>query len=210
MKPGANQILAVLVITCALGAGAWWGNHSAGTLAHQVTSPTPVANGATAPTAVNGPQTPRPRPIADTSAAPLQAGSTGAPTPAADTSKPEEIIPGGATTATVVERMWETNASKAWQVRPIPLTLPNWFITGVIQRGEQTQIIVQFDGDPQPRFLKIGDTLPGGGKLSWVRPNAIGVIMPDKRIVGVSIWPEDQSASKQPSSGPQKTAKPRR
>ncbi|WP_287740098.1 hypothetical protein [Diaphorobacter sp.] len=109
-----------------------------------------------------------------------------------------------------MERMWETNASKAWQVRPIPLTLPNWFITGVIQRGEQTQIIVQFDGDPQPRFLKIGDTLPGGGKLSWVRPNAIGVITPDKRIVGVSIWPEDQSASKQPSSGPQKTAKPRR
>lgn len=98
-----------------------------------------------------------------------------------------EIVPGGVVLGQAVERMWETTANLAWQVRPAPLTPPNWFITGVVKRGDQSQIIVQFDGEPAPRFMKIGDLLPGGGRLAWVRSDAIGVVMPGRKSLGVPV-----------------------
>jgi len=189
MKPRANQLLSVIIIGSAMSAGAWWGTHTANT---PVSQASPPATGSTASAAASRPSIPRPRPIVDTFSAASEESTP--PTQAvAAASQPAEIIPGGAIGGSV-ERLWETNANKAWQVRATPLTPPNWFITGVVQRGAQTQIIVQFDGDPNPRFLKVGDTLPGGGKLSWVRSNTIGVLTPDKKIVGVSVYPEDAAA----------------
>ena len=97
--------------------------------------------------------------------------------------------------------MWETTAGQAWQVRAAPITPPNWYITGVVQRGEKTQIIVQFDGEPTPRFLKIGDTLPGGGKLAWVRPGTIGVITPNRKRIGVPVLSDNSPQTPVHSTG---------
>jgi len=109
-----------------------------------------------------------------------------------------EIVPGGLVAGQAVDRMWETTAKLAWQVSAEPLTPSNWFITGIVKRGAQTQIIVQFEGDPKPRFLKIGDVLPGGGRLAWVRPDAIGVITTDRKKLNVAVLhgaPENQPSS---------------
>ncbi len=113
-----------------------------------------------------------------------------------------EIIPGGAVAGNAVQRMWEASANIPWQVRATPITPPNWSITGVVQRGEQTQIIVQFDGEPAPRFLKIGDVLPGGAKLAWVRPGAIGVVTPSRKRLGVPVLSGSQEPGAAQSAGP--------
>ena len=84
-------------------------------------------------------------------------------------------------------QMWDLGAQSDWAVRPAPLSPRNWRISGVVQRGEQTQAIVQFDGDPAPRFFKIGETLPGGAKLAWVKPNVIGVVMPKAGVLAVPV-----------------------
>ena len=97
------------------------------------------------------------------------------------------VVPGGVVEGNVVERMWETNAQQGWQVRATPLTPQNWYISGVVQRGAATQVIVQFDGDPTPKFYKIGEMLPGGSKLVWVRPDAIGVVTPNKKKINVPV-----------------------
>lgn len=97
------------------------------------------------------------------------------------------VVPGGVMEGNLVDRMWETNAQQAWQVRSQPLTPQNWYITGVVQRGTATQVIVQFDGEPTPKFFKIGETLPGGSKLAWVRPDAIGVVTPNKKKIDVPV-----------------------
>ena len=109
-----------------------------------------------------------------------------------------EVVPGGVVEGNVVDRMWETNAQQGWQVRTQPLTPQNWYITGVVQRGTATQVIVQFDGDPVPKFYKIGETLPGGSKLVWVRPDAIGVITPNRKKINVPVL--SNSARREPVS----------
>lgn len=118
-----------------------------------------------------------------------------APGTRSDAAESPEIVPGGAVSGQAVVRMWEINANQTWQVRSAPLTPPNWFITGVVKRGDQTQIIIQFDGEPQPRFFKIGDVLPGGGKLGWVKPDAIGVITPTRKKLSVALRANETAAT---------------
>ena len=88
---------------------------------------------------------------------------------------------------TALHQMWDLGGLAEWKVRPTALSRPNWRISGVVQRGEQTQAIVQIDGEQAPRFFKIGDTLPGGAKLAWVKPNVIGVVMPKVGAVAVPV-----------------------
>ena len=112
----------------------------------------------------------------------VAAGSAAGATPAA------EVMPAGwAGAGASLDRMWESNAAAGWTVRATPLTLPNWRISGVVQRGEQTQVIIQFDGEPNTRFFKVGDVLPGGGKLAWVKPNVIGVSFPKQKPLSVPL-----------------------
>lgn len=188
----ASVVLATLL-------GAWTGWRTAQTPIN-VSNPKPQVKTASGPAIAFPPQ------LADGLASqPIQATSAALP---ADNAPPE-IIPGGIITGQTVSRMWETTASQPWKVRPAPLTPPNWFITGVVKRGEQTQVIVQFDGEPQPRFLKIGDTLPGGGKLGWVRPDAIGVITPNRKKLSVSLLANETTATPTtPKPSSTKSAKP--
>lgn len=190
MKMAAPQVMALLLTTCAIGLGGAWG------YLHALPADSPTAPPTTAPAA---PPIAQPRPIIDT-----QADST-AGTPTNTPTDPADIIPGGATTTGATERMWEANAQKPWQTRPTPLTRPNWYITGAVQRGTATQVIVEFEGDPQPQFLKIGDRLPGGGTLAWVRANTIGVLTPEKKIVGLAIDPDEPVSLEPPAAKGRKT-----
>lgn len=111
-----------------------------------------------------------------------------------------DIQPAGMSSSTVTtDLLWETTANQPWQVRPQPITPPNWYITGVVRRGEQTQVIVQLDGEPMPRMFKVGDTLPGGARLGWVRPNAIGVVTPTKKTLDVPVLGGDPALRATPA-----------
>jgi hypothetical protein len=120
----------------------------------------------------------------------------------APTSKPAvpAIAPvGWAGTGSALQQMWESNARTEWKVRPAPLTAPNWRISGVVQRGQQTQVIVQFDGETVPRFFKLGDVLPGGAKLAWVKPNVIGVVLVQNDALALPVL-DGQTQSSLPAS----------
>lgn len=86
-----------------------------------------------------------------------------------------------------LSQIWETNAKQPLTLLPQPLTEPNWTITGVVQQGDQVRVMVLFQGEPQARFYKVGDVLPGGSKLAWVKPGAIGVVTPKRQKVEVPI-----------------------
>lgn len=198
MKPTANIALAVALIAGAAALGIWWGQRSAHSVVPTATNPSRT-EASLAPSA--GPRIALPPALADQPREEILA-----PTGPATATQTADIIPGGAVAGDAVDRMWETTASQAWQVRATPITPPNWFITGVVQRGEKTQIIVQFDGEPTPRFLKIGDVLPGGGKLAWVRPGAIGIITPNRKRIGVSVLSDGSTPAPVHSASPGKNA----
>lgn len=130
--------------------------------------------------------------VAATATAVQRPSSAGSPSPAgqrtASAPVPAAVVPTGwQGTGSALLQMWDLGAQSEWAVRPAPLSPRNWRISGVVQRGEQTQAIVQFDGDPAPKFFKIGDTLPGGAKLAWVKPNVIGVVMPKTGVLAVPV-----------------------
>ena len=193
MKPTSMALAAALILGAAA-LGAWWGQageRAAGPANTSDTSANPAAQ-------VAGPKVALPRPLV--SDPPQEVFLPGASV--TETAQAPEIIPGGAVVGNAVQRMWEASANLAWQVRATPITAPNWYITGVVQRGDKTQIIVQFDGEPAPRLLKLGDVLPGGGKLAWVRPGAIGVVTPNRKRLGVPVLSGDQEPGAALSAGP--------
>jgi len=172
-----------LLVAIAVLLGGWWGRSQANPDAAPPASSS--ANAKVSPPSI--PLPPLLYVAKATEAAKLQPSPLGTPTTMAG-APPEEIQPAGVgSSATATDLLWETTANQPWQVRPQPITPPNWYITGVVRRGEQTQVIVQFDGEPMPRMFKVGDTLPGGAKLGWIRPNAIGVITPNKRSLDVPV-----------------------
>ena len=101
---------------------------------------------------------------------------------------PPVVLPAGWSAGnTSLDQLWEGNAKAEWAVRATPLTAPNWRISGVVQRGKETLVMVQFDSDPAVQFLKIGDPLPGGGKLAWVKPDVIGVAFAKRAPVAIPV-----------------------
>lgn len=86
-----------------------------------------------------------------------------------------------------LSQIWEFNAQQPPVLLPQPLTEPNWYITGVVQQGDNTRVMVQFQGESEVRFYKVGDVLPGGSKLAWVKPGAIGVVTPQRKKLQVPI-----------------------
>lgn len=121
-------------------------------------------------------------------AALLPASTAQAAAKPATAAAPPDVRPAGWGDASAsLAQMWESNARAEWAVRAIPLTAPNWRISGVVQRGGETQVMVQFDGDPAMKFLKIGDALPGGGKLAWVKTDVIGVAFAKRAPVSVPV-----------------------
>ncbi len=149
-------------------------------------------------TLLTQPRYPRPPEVFNALDALAAQASLAAATPTAPTALAMPANPASAASPTVqpvgwqgagsaMQQMWDLGAQAEWKVRPAALSRPNWRINGVVQRGEQTQAIVQIDGEQAPRFFKIGDTLPGGAKLAWVKPNVIGVVMPKVGALAVPV-----------------------
>ncbi len=105
-----------------------------------------------------------------------------------------------------LSQLWEFNAQQPPELLAQPLTEPNWYITGVVQQGDNTRVMVQFQGESQVRFYKIGDVLPGGSKLAWVKPGAIGVVTPKRKNIQVPILEAARhtpsALGKNPAPGP--------
>jgi hypothetical protein len=100
-----------------------------------------------------------------------------------------------------LSQIWEFNAQQPPALLPQPLTEPNWYITGVVQQGDNTRVMVQFQGENQVRFYKVGDLLPGGSKLAWVKPGAIGVVTPQRKKLQVPILDGASSTPANPGKG---------
>lgn len=200
-------IVGVVAVAIAIAPGVWWGMHEAGLASSMPTNAT-AANGKISNNKIsndkaidkgevilNQPRYPRPPAVFDpVEALAVQASLAGGTTTkslassGSTASAPVAVQPvGWAGPGSVLQQMWDLGTQAEWAVRPAPLSPRNWRINGVVQRGEQTQAIVQFDGEPEPRFFKIGDTLPGGAKLAWVKPNVIGVVMPKAGALAVPV-----------------------
>lgn len=86
-----------------------------------------------------------------------------------------------------LHRTWETNAQQPPPPPLQPLTEPSWVVSGVVQQGEQSQLMVRYSGQEEVRFFQLGDTLPGGSKLLWVKPTVIGVLTPQRKTIQIPI-----------------------
>lgn len=85
-----------------------------------------------------------------------------------------KAVAGGARLDPLVE-MWEAAYLRPPTTSNEPLTPPRWVIVGVANRGEQQMVMVQRGSDPTPHYYKIGDTLPGGSRIVWVKPGVVGI-----------------------------------
>jgi hypothetical protein len=68
----------------------------------------------------------------------------------------------------------------------------------VVQQGDSTRVMVQFQGESTVRFYKVGDVLPGGSQLAWVKPGAIGVVTPKSQKLEVPILSGTRAAAANP------------
>jgi hypothetical protein len=109
------------------------------------------------------------------------------PSPRAPAPARSAIPPPGGYPVDVLQEMWEASLLMPRKVADTPLTAENWFITGVFTRGDEQQVIVQRGNDPKPHFHKVGDTLPGGAQINWVRPNVIGLTTPGKESIALPL-----------------------
>ncbi|MDM0033329.1 hypothetical protein QTI33_14435 [Variovorax sp. J22P271] len=97
------------------------------------------------------------------------------------------IPPPGGFPVDVLQEMWEVSLQTPHKIGDTPLTAENWFITGVVMQGAEQQVIVQRGSDPKPHFHKVGDLLPGGARIAWVRPSAIGLITPKSERISLPL-----------------------
>jgi hypothetical protein len=202
LKSSRIAILGALLTAVAIGAGVWLGSNEASKLnADKPNSPEKLSDAsAIGAGEVILPQRrmfARPPDIFDPVAALAASATTTASltataaplTPKSTTvdNAPTVSAVGWAGAGSPLQQMWDGGNQANWTVRPVRLSAPNWRINGVVQRGKDTQVIVQFEGDPTPKFYKLGDTLPGGAKLAWVKPDVIGVVMPKNTNLSVPV-----------------------
>jgi hypothetical protein len=210
-KRGLFTFAGVLLVAAGFAAGIWYGNKEVGKLVSPAQPPSGggKVRATTEPSEVvlTGPRYVRPPLVFDPSVAIAAATAASAAASAATSNNkikspiPVDVVPGGwAGKGTDIERAWESNAQTGWNIRTIPLTPPNWRISGVVQRGSQTQVIVLIDGEPNPKFFKIGDTLPGGAQLAWVQPDVVGVVSNGGNIAVPVLEGQTQAASKAAAS----------
>lgn len=111
------------------------------------------------------------------------------PAPAGETAKAARsaIPPPGGFPVEVLHEMWEVALRTPRKVGDTPLTAENWFITGVFTRDDEHQVIVQRGSDPKPHFHRVGDALPGGARIVWVKPNVIGLQNPGSEAIALPL-----------------------
>ena len=140
MKITGNSVIAAALVGIAIVLGSWLGS-----AATTVSADAVAAKQGSDVTENQGPPIPLPRAIRSVSPPLSQqdvAAAAAKGTSQQQGSSSPEIVPGGPPPASAIERLWETNANQGWKVRATPLTRPNWYITGVVQRGDKTQVII--------------------------------------------------------------------
>lgn len=70
-----------------------------------------------------------------------------------------------------------------------PLTPPDWRIAGVVSEAGQLVVLIATQGEFQPRTLRVGDTLPGGAKVTAIHTDRV-VAKLDGRLVSLSTFPQ--------------------
>lgn len=104
---------------------------------------------------------------------------------------PPEVTSASSHDAALTVSAWITMLEGAAQLnrppRTAPLTSPNWSFRGTIQNGNDSQVMIQIDRDPQLRFIRKGEKLPGGSQLLWARPDAIGVRTPQNKTIQIAL-----------------------
>lgn len=120
-------------------------------------------------------------------ALPLPPGSEPRPGEAPATQDRSGPVPPGGFPLDVLQEMWEVALQTPYKVSEKPVTPEDWFITGVFTRGTEQLVMVQRDSDPKPQFRKVGETLPGGARIVWVRPNEIGLVTPKSERIALPL-----------------------
>lgn len=103
-------------------------------------------------------------------------------------------------TASTWVTLWESTAQTNRPPQTEPLTPPNWSFRGTIQNGSDSQVMIQFDRDPQLRFIRVGEKMPGGSQLLWARPDAIGVRTPQNKTIEIALNERPTAPVQRPSA----------
>lgn len=98
-----------------------------------------------------------------------------------------EIIPGGIK-SNDISTLWEMTSKSPWTIRPSPISESNWYIGGVINRSDQTHIIIKSTDSSEQQLLRVGDSLPGKFKISWIKNNQIGIISSLNEKIKIDIF----------------------
>lgn len=70
-----------------------------------------------------------------------------------------------------------------------PLTRPDWRISGVVTEGAQLVLLITIQGEFLPKTIRIGDTLPGGAKVTAIQADRVVALL-DGHRVSLSTFPQ--------------------
>jgi len=184
--------IAVLTLTGLAGATGWWAG-SVNSPSVQVKAPAHSKNSSAKTASPAGLNLPEPPDILT----PAELVVLTPPPPAPVTAPYDDVATRKVQAALLADRTeikddpmiaaWEVTMRRPPKFSPSPLTPPDWKITGVMQRGADQEVIVQRGNDPKPYFHKVGDALPGGARIAWVKPDAVGLILPKHKVVAVPL-----------------------
>lgn len=79
--------------------------------------------------------------------------------------------------------LWEFQLKQPIAPRDPPLTPPNWRLVGASNDGKAWQLIVMRQGDPQPVFFKVGQSLPGGYLIEAITEEEVTLKQRQRRLV---------------------------
>jgi hypothetical protein len=79
--------------------------------------------------------------------------------------------------------IWEHRLRQPIPPRDPSLTPPPWRLIGATASGGRWQLIIQTQGKPEPQYLKVGDTLPGGSRIVAITEEDVTLMRGRQQIV---------------------------
>ena len=79
--------------------------------------------------------------------------------------------------------LWEFQLKQPVAPRDPPLTPPNWRLVGASNDGKAWQLIVMRQGNPQPVFFKVGESLPGGFLIEAITEEEVTLKQRQRRLI---------------------------
>ena len=69
------------------------------------------------------------------------------------------------------------------------LTPPNWRIAGAFAQGAQHVLLIATEGQLAPQQLRVGDSLPGGAKITAITNDRVSLSLHGQRV-SLSTYPQ--------------------